>query len=231
MKKAFCHRRVSAGEHRRAGSVHLRIWRPYHSHRSGSWNGFDPGRLRQQRTAIEALAQRSGQRPSAQSRRPQQAKVDPQAPAARARRPTDAAPPAPANAVARAFDHHSQRCAGGYRGPTPASGQRACAASSAGRCARRQAGAAAGRCRRSVAARRRGPAPPRQSSGQFAARRLADRREGRQGPDRAMRRQSLRLFRGREIEPERRTGSDQHEARQGCQMERPHSRPEHRQHL
>ncbi len=56
---------------------------------------------------------------------------------------------------------------------------------------------------------------PRWSATQFTARHLADRREGRQGPDRAMRRQSLRLLRGRQIEQERRTGSDQHEAGQG----------------
>ena len=71
----------------------------------------------------------------------------------------------------------------------------------------------------------------RRSCRELAARRLADRRERGQGPDRTMRRQSLRIFRGRQVEPERRTGSDQHEARQGFQMERPHSRPEHRQHL
>ena len=46
----------------------------------------------------------------------------------------------------------------------------------------------------------------------------------------AVRRQSLRLFRRQEVEPERRAGSDQHEARQG-QMERPDPRSEFRQHL
>src|SRR3981081_21101 len=46
-----------------------------------------------------------------------------------------------------------------------------------------------------------------------------------------MRRQSVRIFRRREIEPERRTGPDQYEARQRLQMERADSRPEHRQHL
>src|ERR1700726_2294814 len=55
-ENAVCRRRVSVGKHRRAGSVHVRVWRTYHSHRSGSWNGFDPWGLRQQRTAIEALA-------------------------------------------------------------------------------------------------------------------------------------------------------------------------------
>ena len=56
------------------------------------------------------------------------------------------------------------------------------------------------------------PAAIRGCPGQFAARRLADRREGRQGPHRAMRRQSLRLLGRREVEPERRAGADQHEA-------------------
>ena len=68
------------------------------------------------------------------------------------------------------------------------------------------------------------------SGRQFAARRLADRGEGRQGPHRAMRRQSVRLFRRQEVEPEWRAGADQHEARQG-QMERPDPRSEYRQHL
>ena len=81
------------------------------------------------------------------------------------------------------------------------------------------------------AAARSEAAGTRPRGGQLAARRLADRREGRQGPDRAMRPQSLRIFRGRQVEPERRTGPDQHEARQGLQMERANSRPEFRQHL
>ena len=62
------------------------------------------------------------------------------------------------------------------------------------------------------------------SGRELAARPVADGREGRQGQDRAVRRQSLRLFGRQEIEPERRTGSDQHEARQGRQMERPDPR-------
>ena len=65
--------------------------------------------------------------------------------------------------------------------------------------------------------------PLHRSGRQFAARRLADRGEGRQGPDRAMRRQSVRLCRRQEVEPEWRAGADQHEARQG-QMERPYTR-------
>jgi len=52
-----------------------------------------------------------------------------------------------------------------------------------------------------------------------------------QGPDRAVRRQSLWVFGGHEIKPERRTGFDQHEAQQRRQVERANSRPEHRQHL
>ena len=78
------------------------------------------------------------------------------------------------------------------------------------------------RCRRRTSA---GTCPRHRAGRQFAARRLADRGEGRQGPDRAMRRQSLRLFRRQEVEPEWRAGSDQHEARQG-QMERPDTRSE-----
>ena len=78
------------------------------------------------------------------------------------------------------------------------------------------------------------PKPPAQRprrSGQLAARLVADRREGGQGSDRAMRPQPLRIFGGRQVEPERRAGPDQHEARQGRQMERADSRSEQRQHL
>src|SRR3979411_3171934 len=46
-----------------------------------------------------------------------------------------------------------------------------------------------------------------------------------------MPRQTVWLLRRREIEPERRTGADQYEARQRLQMERADSRPEHRQPL
>ena len=82
--------------------------------------------------------------------------------------------------------------------------------------------------RRRVACTQAGSEP--RASSQFAARRLADRREGRQGPHRAMRRQSLRLLGRQEIERQRRAGSYQHEAGQG-QMERPHLRSQQRQHL
>ena len=135
---------------------------------------------------------------------------------------------------ARSVECHGGRRARGYRGSGTACGQRACPASSAGRRRSRYAHP----CRPAGAARSRrnddaGAQAPRccGSGGQFAARRVADRGEGRQGEDRAMRRQSLRLFRGQEIEPERRAGPDQHEARQGFQMERPHPRPQYRQHL
>ena len=49
----------------------LRIWRTHHPHRSRSWNGFDTRRLRQHRARGRrtTLAQRSGQRPSAQAER------------------------------------------------------------------------------------------------------------------------------------------------------------------
>ena len=63
---------------------------------------------------------------------------------------------------------------------------------------------------------------------QLAARHLAHRREGRQGPHRAVRQQPLRLLGRQQVEPERRTGPDQHEARQGPEMVRPHPRSQHR---
>ncbi len=74
-------------------------------------------------------------------------------------------------------------------------------------------------------------AAPHLNVGDHAARAVAYSREGRQGPDRAMRRQSLRIFRGSQIKPERRAGPDQHEAWQRRQMERADSRPQHWQHL
>ena len=61
--------------------------------------------------------------------------------------------------------------------------------------------------------------------------RLADRGEGRQGPHRTMRRQSLRLFGRCEIERQWRAGADQHAAGRRPQMERPDPRSQHRQHL
>ena len=84
--------------------------------------------------------------------------------------------------------------------------------------------------RRGASGTSAGTCPCHRSGRQFAAWRLADRGEGRQGPDRAMRRQSVRLCRRQEVEPEWRAGADQHEARQG-QMERPDTRSEQRQHL
>ena len=69
------------------------------------------------------------------------------------------------------------------------------------------------------------------SGRELTARPVADRGEGRPGQDRTVRRQPLRLFRRQDVKPEWRTGFDQHEARQGLQMERPDSRSEHRQHL
>ena len=96
------------------------------------------------------------------------------------------------------------------------------------------AAGACSRCRASATAAAtetgRRPGSFDTSACELAARRLADGGEGRQGADRTMRPQSLRLFRRQEVEPERRAGSDQHEARQG-QMERPDFRSEFRQHL
>src|ERR1700744_4431211 len=46
-----------------------------------------------------------------------------------------------------------------------------------------------------------------------------------------MRRQSLRLFGRCQVERQWRTGADQHEGRQGSEMEWPHPRSQYRQHL
>jgi len=165
---------------------------------------------------------------------PQQANVDPQAPAAepapadQALAPANtAAAPSTATAVVAPADTASST--------PPASTAPAPAAPPppASRRFRRTPHPLPGRRTRDGCDDGAGAEGPRPggSAGQFAARRLADRGEGRQGPHRAVRRQSLRLFRRCKIEPERRTGADQHEARQGCQMERPDSRPQHRQHL
>ena len=88
--------------------------------------------------------------------------------------------------------------------------------------------------RLSLQQRRRSRHPlrrPRSSISHLAARPLADRRERGQGPDRALRPQSLRVFRRRQVQPEWRTGPDQYEARQGLQMAWTYSRPENRQQL
>ena len=87
------------------------------------------------------------------------------------------------------------------------------------------------RCGRAARTSRTRTCPGGCSGIKLAAWRVADRGKGRQSPDRTVRHQPLRIFRRQEVEPERRTGSDQHEARQGFQMERPDSRSEHRQHL
>ena len=185
----------------------------------------------------QALPQR-GQRPSAQTA-PQQAKTDPQS-------PPDAPPLPPAQRRRRLSRLRSCRRS---RAPAPAApaaeprprGRRRArrnrtprrrAASPAGSAGTRPRANRAARAGVAAAPPRRHPLRRLRRAGrELAARRLADGREGRQGPDRTMRRQSLRLFGRQEIEPEWRAGSDQHEARQGRQMERPDSRSEHRQHL
>ena len=159
---------------------------------------------------------------------PQQAKVDPQAPVAE---PAEQAP-APANTPPASSPPTANVAPADTAASTPvpaapASGRRDRAASSARR-RPRQARNPRNDCDDRTGAETSGPCG---SAGQFAARRVADRREGRQGANRAMRRQPLRLFRGLEIEPERRTGSDEHEARQKLQMERANSRSLQRQHL
>ena len=70
-----------------------------------------------------------------------------------------------------------------------------------------------GRAARTSRTRTCSPAAPQ--SIKLAAWRVADRGKGRQSPDRTVRHQPLRIFRRQEVEPERRTGSDQYEARQG----------------
>ena len=171
-----------------------------------------------------------GDQDNARKQAPQQAKVDPQAPAADPA-PTEQPPPRPpmlrpmpstATATVAPADNAAPTQPAASA-PAPQVQQDAAAPVA-------PAGPAAARGRRDDGAGAKAPCT-RGSAGQFAARRVADRREGRQGPHRAMRRQSLRIFGGREIEPERRTGSDQHEARQGFQMERANPRSEHRQHL
>jgi hypothetical protein len=173
-----------------------------------------------------------GDQDSSRKQAPEQAKIDPQpttvapAPTEQATAPAPAPAPAPAIAspqpstatatVAPSETHYIDTTCG-YRSRPP---------DPTGRCPCPEARAASS-CRRG-SARSAAPSCRARPGGQFAARRVADRREGRQGPDRAMRRQSLRLFGGRQIEQERRTGSDQYAPRQGCQMERADSRPQYR---
>jgi hypothetical protein len=157
---------------------------------------------------------------------PEQAKIEPQAPAA-GPAPADQVP-APANAQPGPSTATANATSADNAAPAQPPASAPGAARATGRCSRCQARAAP--CCRDDDA---GATAPRSASsgGEFPARRVADRRKGRQDPDRAMRRQSLRIFGGLEIEPERRTGSDQYEARQGLQMARANFRPEVRQHI
>jgi len=129
----------------------------------------------------------------------------------------------------------ARNCGSGpRRDRDPASGRRARAAGPAGSAARSCCPAGTRTCRcdgtsTSTSSEAAGSRPRRR--GKLAARRMADRRERGQGSDRAMRLQPLRIFRGRQVEPERRTGSDQHEAWHRRQVERADSRSEQRQHL
>ena len=234
-----------ASSHRRAGPVHLRIWRPHHHHRSRSRNGSDPRRLRQYRQEGQAPAQRGGDLDRPRQKAPQQAKSAPQAapePAASGRtsagrtgcRASCAAPHLPAAAPPPATDAFDRDRSTATAAVAPADATGATRPACCKPLRPRRTGAGS-RCRAgSPPLRRNRNRPPRRqlrrSVRELAARRLADGGEGRQGADRTMRRQSLRLFRRQEVEPERRAGSDQHEARQG-QMERPDSRSEQRQHL
>jgi len=167
---------------------------------------------------------------------PQEAKIRTTGARSNARSPrSDGTGPGARETFARAFNGHGACCAViGYHYVDAARRQRTCAAGSAGYCpGHQEAGTGARRCDGSVVGTGTEPAGPRNRGrpvGKLAARRVADGRERRQGPDRAMRQQSLWIFRGREVEPERRKSSDQHEAREG-QMERTNLRSEYRQHL
>ena len=175
---------------------------------------------------------------------PQQAKVDPQPPAAPAPAPAPAAappateqapaaaapppvppPPAPppsataSNAPAETAvlpppsphsGARSGRAAGSARRGAAAGPDCGCCTPGAASSPRSGPRTRSGGCRRTA-----GSCSRARARSQFTARHLAHRGEGRQGPHRAMRQQSLRLFGRQQIEPERRTGPDQHEARQG----------------
>ena len=60
---------------RRAGPVHLRLWRPHHYASIRSRNGFDSRRLRQHRKESQTLARRPGRRLEPRKQAPQQAKT------------------------------------------------------------------------------------------------------------------------------------------------------------
>jgi hypothetical protein len=85
------------------------------------------------------------------------------------------------------------RCARRYRDRPPAPQVAGYRAASGKTCA-------GSNCRHGPSGTSACPCPCHRSGRQFAARRLADRGEGRQGPDRAMRRQSVRLCRRQEVE-------------------------------
>ncbi len=229
----------------------VRIWRPHHPHRSGPRHRFDSRRLRQYRQ--EGEARQGDQREIRRATRRFAQQAGPAGRQGRSRagsgppygrrrplRPAVGATSCPASADRRdgarhAAHHHRQQCAGRYR-------RIAAAASSArtGTIAADPAGRAAA-CSGTVAARPGGRRRTARSGGtrpgsastrsKFTGRRLADGREGRKGPHRAMRHQSLRLFGRRQVERQRRAGLDQYAARQGPEMERPDPRSQHRQHL
>ncbi len=131
------------------------------------------------------------------------------------------------------LDGNGQQCARRDGGcSTVRTSTRVSTATSEGAGAANTTGAIAGRRGRSAARARIARSCAGSSArSQFAGRRLVDRGEGRQGPHRAMRHQSLRLFGRHQFESEWRAGSDQHATWQGSEMERPNSRSEHRQHL
>jgi hypothetical protein len=159
---------------------------------------------------------------------PQQTKIDPQAPDHR--RCADRTGSCAHEPLAGAFNRHSQCRARRYLDVDAASSQCAGAASPAGHYPCRHAGTGACCCS-SAGAADTGSDDIGSSISHLAARPLADRRERGQGPDRALRPQSLRVFRRRQVEPEWRAGPDQYEARQGLQMAWTYSRPENRQQL
>ena len=128
-----------------------------------------------------------------------------------------------------AIDHNGSRNARGYRRDGNAAGASGPAGSGSGPSRPKPAPAPVVAAAPPAAAPAPAPAAVQAANSPLGLW-LTEEKEGKV-QDRAMRRQSLRLFSRQEIEPERRAGSDQHEARQGRQMERPDSRSEHRQHL
>ena len=175
MRTLFADRRISAGKHRRAGPVHLRLRRTHHSPSIPIAERF---RSQASTTTPGSGAKRSrddqdSDRPRKQA--PQQAKNDPQAPAAAPRQPQQV--PAPATTATEPSPAPAAVAPAPRQLPRPrstlstASGQRAarfsrirrprgCPARS-GAC--RGDGSAQLPCRHQLRSRRQPSPPPRQT--------------------------------------------------------------------